>query len=197
MNGGKVRSEMVRASAITRFPDLGNIRALLRTPWTSVEVQSGQVRLASAVYPDAWSVSSLLVHAATDVLIYAQGADESGGEEFRLRFGNAAEEWCSTQLRLSRPSFARISQWPETIALPPQFSITGPAEAEIGLGVPITAGSADQEQLVPILWCCFSSDDKRLIVYADSEFPLDVGLVQTDAFDQIRSALKAASIIKL
>lgn len=188
---------MPNITATTQFPDIREIRSLLRTPWLAIEAQSGRIRHRSVATPGAWSASALLVRSAVDVLICAEGLEKSGCEGFHLRFRRADDDWCRSYLESSHPRFAPISHWPEGISLPSEFSQSGPTESEIGFGAP-GGPEAGGQLLVPLLWCRFGTATTQIVLYADWEIPLNVGISQaprTSAY--VTNTLKAVSITKL
>ena len=188
---------MSNTSTFALFPDLKNLRALLRNRWTSVEVQSARFKHRSALTPGAWSTSAVLIRSQLDVLIYAEALDrQDGGEQFHLRFGNADEEPCRSYLSSSRPHFAPVSEWPHGITLPTDFKETGPRDAEIAFGARLDSSAGTiAASLAPLLWCCFRAGGHCLTFYADREIPLNVGVVQIlDSTAAIKSAFRAASI---
>jgi len=190
-------SRMQGRHAVARLPDLSNVKALVGEPWVSVEAQSGKLRHQSAQNPRAWSTSSLLIHGAIDVLAFVETYDDHGIERFNLRFARASDEWCSQHLKSARPSFEPILSWPPSAAIPAPFPITGPTDVEIGLGSPIRSTDTMQEgEVVPVLWCCFRAGESGLMLYADSEIPLNVGVVEAGAGLNIRNSLKAVSVAK-
>jgi hypothetical protein len=135
------------------------------------------------------------VHGRSDVLIYADSSDEAGVERLSLHFGNAADLWCSRHLKTARPGLTPIETWPTDIALARQFSRDGPSHAEIGVGTPI---HSIDTTVVPIVWCCFYGIGRRLLLYADAEIPLNVGIMQAD--DEIialQNSARAMSVLRV
>ncbi len=183
--------------SIARLPDLSNVKALAGEPWVSVEAQSGKLRHQSAQNPRAWSTASLLIHGAIDVLAFVEAYSDQGIERFNLRFAHASDEWCSRHLQSARPPFEPIVDWPLDAAIPALFSITGPTDVEIGLGLPTrVTGTMQESEVVPVLWCCFRAGESGLMLYADSEIPLNVGIVEAGAGQDIRNSLKAVSVAR-
>ncbi len=186
------------APVVAQLPDLSMVRALVRAPWGAVEAQAGKFRHQSARNSRAWSTSALLIHGAIDVLVYVEAYDEKGAERFSLRFARSNEQWCSQHLQSARPPFKRILRWPPEIVVPPQFSIQGPTDAEVGLGAAIQATCDETEnQVVPVLWCCFRAGESGLLLYADSEIPLNVGVAEASDGLSMRKSLGAVSVTKL
>lgn len=173
------------------MPRLSCVRALLNTPWTSIEVQTGKLRHRSLRFPGAWSAAALLVHTSTDIFVYCDSIDWRDGERFVLQFAERRSESAASQLASARPPHRPIVDWPNDLLLPEEFLAEGPSSVKMGLGTTIP----DQDRggkVVPILWCRFYSTSSSLMLYADGEIPLNVGIVTNPgSISAIMSELRA------
>jgi hypothetical protein len=179
--------------AVIAMPDFSRARDLVGNAWTSVDTQGGQLIHRSARFPGAWSASALLLHSSTTLFVYCETVDWQGGERFTLRFVDAANEFSVSQLETARPPHAAIRAWPVDLCPPVEFFSKGPNSAKVGFGAAIHAtGKSHEGKIVPILWCCFYSHRGGLMLYADSEIPLNVGIVTSpSSISAIIGELKA------
>jgi hypothetical protein len=190
---------MATNPVIAQFPDVRVARSLLRTPWNAVDTQSGVIGHESRLYSGAYSASAFRIRTDADVLVYGSSWDEPGFERFGLRFGLAADPRCSIHLQKSRPSFHRVMRWPSGLSVPESFFFSGPMSATLGFG-PTTGRATESptEHAVPILWCCFERDDGKVLLYADPEIPLNVGIATMEpAVTAVKAALTARSVVTL
>lgn len=182
-------------AALTRFPNHSRGKALLRCRWGRIQVQGGKLTHKSRRVPGAWSTSSLRVQARDDVLIHAESYECDGVESFGLRLRSSAEPWSLRHIESARPAFGTIVTWPIGLHLPPQFSETGPDSGEAGLGRAVR--TSPLEASVPLLWLILRAGNDGLLVFADCEIPLNVGVASLAAMDAVTRALPATSTIKL
>lgn len=188
-----------KSAVLTSFPDNASIRSLLRGTWTAAETQGGRVVRPSKRYPGAWSVTGLLIRSASNVLIVGQEYEDDELARYGLRFLSAAEEWCRSHLQTARPPYAPINLWPAEVLMPARFSESAPASATLGYGrLMPTKGFSGQMAGQPLLWCRLTSDSGSLLIYADEEVPLNVGLVVGDGpTKQVLDSLKADSVVNV
>lgn len=175
------------------MPDVARARKLLSNAWASVDVQAGQFTHRSARFPGAWSTAALYVHASTGILVYCDSVSSGDGEWFTLRFVDAGSDTAVAHLEAARPPYATMIEWPDDLRPSIDFFSRGPDRAEVGFGSAHSAVSAaDAAQFVPILWCCFSSSHDSLLLYADGEIPLNIGMVTgPKSINAIKRELKA------
>jgi hypothetical protein len=160
------------------MPELDCVNGLLNNAWNSVSAQAGQLNFRSARFPGAWSTTALVLDAASNVLICCDSVDKHGGEQFILRFIAADTGYAVSHLKNARPPHATIRDWPVELSPPATFFLTGPDSAEVGLGESIAETSSSHAgKIVPMLWCCFTSNLGSLMFFADGEIPLNVGIV--------------------
>lgn len=162
-------------SVVARLPDQQAARALLRTPWSAVEVPSGRIVHRCKARNRAWSVPSLLIRtgASAGMLIFAEAYDDHGSERFGLRFRAASDNWSGKHIATARPPFAPVVDWPPGLEFMGSFAKAGPLSGELGLGVSLLGES---EKVVPVLWARFGSEDFQVLLYADDEIPMNVGI---------------------
>jgi hypothetical protein len=182
-------------AALTHFPKHSRGKALIGCRWSRMEVQGGNLTHKSRGFPGAWSTSSLRIQACDDVLIVSESYECNGEEIFGLRLLSSADPWSVKYIESVRPAFGAILTWPAGLHMPPRFSETGPNSGEAGLGQAVRTSSI--EASVPLLWLFLRAGDDGLLVFADTEIPLNVGVAGPAAVNTVTRALQARSIIKL
>lgn len=191
-------SRKFAGTAVTRLPYRDVARQLVGAPWGKVEVPGGRLAHSSKLTPGAWSVSSLLVRGDTDILIYADSFDVDGEEIFCLKFSRSTDDWCRSHLQSAHPAFAPVLEWPQDIEVPSEFMEVGPDSAEMGICRPLhDVKHENTESVVPVVWYFLHASKTGLLLFADSEVPLNVGIADLRTADSIRSSLKAVSVISI
>ncbi len=182
------------AAGVAKLPDVPRVRNLVLHPWTCVEVQSGALRNKSARFAGAWSASAILVRSTRDVFVYCDSVENDGDEDFTLRFADAENAVAEIHQRSARPPFSPLQLWPSDVILPADFFVRGPRSAEIGFGSSVTLADASSAvSILPVRWCCFYGQSVSLMVYADNEIPLNVGIVADQrSISAIKHGLKAS-----
>lgn len=184
--------------AVTRLPDTEVARKLVGAPWRQVEVPGGRLIHRSKAISGAWSASSLLVRGDTDLCVYAESYEAGDEERFCLRFARSTDEWCRSHLQSARPAFSPIMQWPPSVEFPADFMVTGPTAAELGLGSTLhMSEGARPRSLVPVVWYFLRAGSAGLLLFADSEIPLNVGICGVRAASLVKTTLPIASSVNL
>lgn len=185
-----------KTASVTRLPDSEVARLLVGAPWRGVEVPGGRLIHSSKSNPGAWSAASLLVRGDTDVLVYAESYDVRGEEHFCLRFACSTDDWCRSHLQFVRPAYSQILKWPPTLECPADFMRTGPTTAEMGLGdvLQITQ-SENQSSPVPVLWYFLHAGKTGLLLFADNEIPLNIGICDTQAASIVKKSFQTRSVV--
>lgn len=183
---------------VTHLPDTEVARQLVGAPWSKVEVPGGRLVNRSTWIPGAWSASSVLVRGRTDLLVYAESYEARDQELLCLRFARCTDDWCRTHLQSARPAFSPILQWPSDIELPADFLSIGPTAAELGLGctIPVSQGD-DAASFIPVTWCFLRAGRAGLLLFADGEVPLNVGICDARAASIVRSSFPAVSLVSI
>ena len=160
---------------IARLPDVQAARTLLSTPWSTLEVPSGRIIHKSNAGEGAWSAPSLLVRYGKSeaVLIYAEAYEDCGTERFGLRIKAETDEWVRAHISSARPPFSPVTRPPTGLEVLAKFADHGPSSGELGLGAPLITGS---ETVVPLLCCWFCIGDSGLLLFADDQIPMNVGM---------------------
>lgn len=171
----KASLSMQERSALAKLPEMQAARALLGTPWSAVEVPSGRITHKSKVRESAWSVPSVLVrHGTSDaVLVFAEAFEDRGTEIFGLRFKSATDNWVEKHVAAARPPFSPVAKFPPGLEVLGTFAEHGPSCGEMGLGAPLFLAS---ETVVPVMWCWFCSGETTLLLFADDQIPMNVGM---------------------
>jgi hypothetical protein len=171
-------------------PDSAVAGQLLGTPWTEVMVQSGRITRKTHSVANGWSVGSLVIRCGSGATIWvcAEGYECGGVEHFGLRFLRVTDEWLSGFFARAWPRYAPVSQLPPGLEVLVTFEAEGPLSGELGLGADLIV---DHRTVAPVVWCSFRYGASRLLLFADEEIPLNVGLssVVTEFGEESRVAL--------
>lgn len=166
----------------------GDIRQLLNTGWRSLDVQAGNLRFRSREFGATHSQSGFVINSREQVFIGAGELNLIRGECFHLCTGGS-ERIQAIHSSITRPPYSPISDWPQDLALPPDFFATGPIGATIGWRcIPSSWTATDTGDQEIAVWCQFTSVFGTALFFADDEIPLNVGLC---CFPEAVSRIKA------
>ncbi|TAK52434.1 MAG: hypothetical protein EPO25_13525 [Gammaproteobacteria bacterium] len=107
------------------------------------------------------------------MLVFAEAHEHHGVERFGLRFGTASDNWPGKHIGTARPPFASVVNWPPGLEVLEHFANHGPVSGELGLGLPLVAAN---EEVIPVLWARFRVKDLEVLLFADDEIPMNVGI---------------------
>ena len=183
-------------SDYTCLPDIEIAKLLVGIPWKKVEVPGGRLMHPSKSIPGAWSVSSLLVRGDTDVLVFTETYVVGSEERYGLRFTLSNDDWSRSHVESARPRFSEVLQWPSDVEFPTDFIRTGPTTAEFGLGRALQISQGDNSgSVVPVFWYFLRTGTLGLLLFADGEIPLNVGICGARSASVVRQSIPTVSIV--